>query len=70
MGRCCLWFKGSRHDNSLPFIYLTLINISQLRKQIERLNDTYEVTVQEMGGDARIPAQGGQPPQLVGGGTV
>lgn len=34
----------------LPFfICLTLINISQLRKQIERLNDTHKVTVQETG---------------------
>lgn len=33
------------------FIYLTVINISQLRKQIERLNDTHKVTVQEKGGE-------------------
>lgn len=46
------------------FICLILINMSQLRKQIERLNDTYKVTAQERGGwgVARIPTEGDQLP--------
>lgn len=45
-----LWFKGNRHDDSRPFLYLSYSYQRVTAEKTERLNDTHKVTAQETGG--------------------